>query len=128
MTRDSDRIFEIWLTNDVDWQRVALERAMRKVLEMGAGPDNPLFGYVEVEPMSTEPDAIAATKSTFELLGPAAGPEPFKEYEGKYYVREGFARFAAERQGYVKRVVLPTGAKAYEPYEPPKVPPFPSKP
>lgn len=60
---------------------------------------------VEVELHSTEPSAVEATRQTFRAL--AGGSHDLVEEDGKFYVvtdNPGFVRFAAERQGYVRRV------------------------
>lgn len=74
----------------------------------GPLPDS-LYGYVEVELFGINPANVAATKATIEGLGTMAGPEPFKQVGDRFYIREGYARASAERQGYVRAVnVKPT--------------------
>lgn len=58
--------------------------------------------WVEVELHSTEPSAVEATRETLESL---PGGVRFLEEDGRYYVTAGFGAFAAERQGYVRRVL-----------------------
>jgi hypothetical protein len=61
---------------------------------------------IPVEPWSTEPSAVDATSWTFRQMGCVGIVK-----EGDAYfidtgsAGEGFIRFAAERQGYVKRVL-----------------------
>lgn len=59
---------------------------------------------VEVELHSTNPDAVAATKNTFDML---PGGTKLIEREGRFYLVGGnlaFTKFAAVAQGYVRQV------------------------
>lgn len=58
-------------------------------------------GFVEVLLHSYEPSAIEATRKT--MLG-LRGAE-LREEGGRYFIPDGFAAWAAERQGYVARVI-----------------------
>lgn len=59
--------------------------------------------WVEVELWSIEPGAVEATRKTLQALRPVPGD--LWEKDGKFYVTEGFPALAAERQGYVKRLI-----------------------
>lgn len=61
-------------------------------------------GFVEVELHSADPSAVEAVKNTFAML-PGCLPDSFVERDGRFYVRSGFAAFAAENQGYVRRIL-----------------------
>lgn len=61
----------------------------------------PPAGFVEVELHSREPGAVAATRAT--ILSFPKGE--WHEESGRYFVPAGFVAWAAERQGYVRRIV-----------------------
>lgn len=62
-------------------------------------------GMVEVELWSVDPQAVAATRATIEMLpGWVPGMPGLLEDGGRFYVCDGFIAFACERQGYVKAV------------------------
>lgn len=56
---------------------------------------------IEVELHSTEPSAVEATRATMRAL---PGGDLI-ERDGRFFVPAGFPAWAAERQGYVKRIV-----------------------
>jgi hypothetical protein len=58
---------------------------------------------VEVEVWSTEQSAVDAVRSTMRSL---PGGD-LVERDGRFFVPDGFPSWAAERQGYVKRLVKP---------------------
>lgn len=58
---------------------------------------------IEVELHSNEPSAVEAVRSTLKML--PMGGAVLHERDGKFYVPDGFAAFACENQGYVRRVI-----------------------
>lgn len=56
---------------------------------------------VEVELLSTDPSAVAAVRQTMQGL---KGGD-LLERDGRFFVPAGFPAWAAERQGYVKRLM-----------------------
>lgn len=57
---------------------------------------------VEVELWNTEPQAVEAVRRTMQALKPGGD---LIEKDGRFFVPSGFPAWAAERQGYVKRLV-----------------------
>lgn len=57
---------------------------------------------VEIIPHSTDEAALDALRSTLRML---PGAPALTTRDGRYFIPDGFASFACERQGYVARVV-----------------------
>lgn len=64
--------------------------------------DSPAIAEAEVELHSTDPSAVQATRQTIEALPGGS----LTERDGHFYIPRGFVLWAAERQGYVKRILM----------------------